>query len=464
MVTAPAAGGGFAPRTSFYAATREAWRELLRLVDNATTRCWVSVAFFVQEFEFCDGSGGKPRGFFALLQAAAERGVNVRVIFWSATFEGKGGGVETSVFADTPEHRAVCAERMPGVRVLFDPSPSRVHCHHTKSFVVDDTSMIGGINLELQPEFPTSTGEGWLPARWDNYLRIDDEAACHAHRQFFAARWNCSPGFNAGRGDVALSAADAAADRGTPWPADLAAAARTAADSVRLLANVPVGHYSRPGGAAAAGGSATTMDLSDGRAEIVEWYLETVGRAQQAVLIESTHFGHAPILRALLAAAERGVRVVYTHGPVHAPVVRREIAKFRQLYAAAGGTEAAVLAHGEAGRYTGVWWLGLALARHPNFTTLCVCDAGLPSGDAVAAIRKANGLPAMPTLAGGNTPLMLHSKLTVVDSRHFTTGSANHVDISLERTPDCGHTELNVGVSGVAATEQVRRATCCRTV
>jgi phosphatidylserine/phosphatidylglycerophosphate/cardiolipin synthase-like enzyme len=171
--------------------------------------------------------------------------------------------------------------------------------------------------------------------------------------------------------------------------------------------------------------------------------------------------GHTPILRALLDAAERGVQVVYTHGPLHAPVVRKEIAKFRALYYAAGGDTEKILA--QAGRYTEVWQLGLALSRHPNFTSLCVCDGGLRNPGAAAAVRAASGLPALPTIAGsshpgvGNTPWLLHSKLTVVDCERFTTGSANHVDISMERTQDCGHTELNDGVQGQAATREVLR-------
>ena len=272
-------------RTKLLLGTRETFGELL--IDAAQSRLWVSVAFFVPDFRFDVGGGTEHgAGFFDALQTAARRGVDVRVIFWSAVFEGKGNAeAESSVFADTAEHRSLCEQHMPACKVLFDPSPSRVHCHHQKSWICDDVSLIGGINLELQPEFPTTTGEGWLPARYDNYLRIDDAALCLEHRQFFAARWNCSPGFVPDE-HAALSEHELAAVSGDTSLAAREAhgtSAGVAKASLRLLANVVEGHYLPPA-------TAGQTDLSDGRAQIVEWYLEAIRASEHSVLVESTHF------------------------------------------------------------------------------------------------------------------------------------------------------------------------------
>ena len=63
-----------------------------------------------QGFTFGDDRGSPD--FFATLQSAAARGVDVRVIFWSAVFEGKGNAeADSAVFADTPEHRRICEEK-----------------------------------------------------------------------------------------------------------------------------------------------------------------------------------------------------------------------------------------------------------------------------------------------------------------------------------------------------------------
>jgi len=54
---------------------------------------------------------------------------------------------------------------------------------------------------------------------------------------------------------------------------------------------------------------------------------------------------------------------------------------------------------------------------------------------------------------------MLHSKLTIIDGLYFTTGSANHVDISFHSDPLNGHTEINFGISGKNAVNHVLKQT-----
>eukprot|EP00455_Lapot_gusevi_P054384 TRINITY_DN8702_c0_g1_i4.p1 TRINITY_DN8702_c0_g1~~TRINITY_DN8702_c0_g1_i4.p1 ORF type:complete len:238 (+),score=17.10 TRINITY_DN8702_c0_g1_i4:32-715(+) len=146
--------------------------------------------------------------------------------------------------------------------------------------------------------------------------------------------------------------------------------------------------------------------------------------------------GEETLMRAVLAALQRGVKVLYiynTWNTMNAILYERN--KFRQYLR---GEEAA-------GRYTALFGLVLECAAHPNFhyTTL--------------AGRLAPGTNSLHSLAeySGHTILTLHSKLTIIDGIHFTTGSANHVDISFRSDSANGHTEVNYGVTGRDATTHV---------
>merc|ERR1711916_343835 len=115
---------------------------------------------------------------------------------------------------------------------------------------------------------------------------------------------------------------------------------------------------------------------------IAEFFVERIEKAKSSVVIESTHIGHVPVLEALVAAADRGVDVVYVHGVWPTIPESKEARKFRS------GIES---------RYTRVFELTVELSQHPNVTYVTV----LAPLDAVQLIEI---LPSRANNVSGRVP------------------------------------------------------------
>jgi len=141
---------------------REAFDRIAEAVDAARRRVWVTVAFYADDFRLPDG-----RGLFELLESAAARGVDVRAVFWQPNPESAGYGRTYPI--DSPDR--------PSLKLRWDRAVGP-YCQHQKSWVVDDTGFVGGINL---------TGKAL--ERHDAYLEVNGPSASDvAHN--FVQRWN----------------------------------------------------------------------------------------------------------------------------------------------------------------------------------------------------------------------------------------------------------------------------------
>jgi cardiolipin synthase len=140
----------------------EAFGRIAEAVDAARHRVWLTVAFYGDDFHVPDG-----RGLFELLESAAARGVDVRAVFWRPNPDSINyGRTFAGPLADGSR-----------LRVRWD-SAIGPYCHHQKSWMVDDTAFVGGINL-------TAVALG----RHDAYLELNGPSASDvAHN--FVQRWN----------------------------------------------------------------------------------------------------------------------------------------------------------------------------------------------------------------------------------------------------------------------------------
>jgi cardiolipin synthase len=131
-------------------------------VDAARERVWLTVAFYADDFHLPDG-----RGLFELLESAAARGVDVRALFWRPNPDSINyGRVFDGPLADGSRLKA-----------RWD-SAVGPYCHHQKSWMVDDTAFVGGINLTAK-----------ALERHDAYLEVNGPSAADvAHN--FVQRWN----------------------------------------------------------------------------------------------------------------------------------------------------------------------------------------------------------------------------------------------------------------------------------
>lgn len=141
---------------------REAFGRIAEAVDAARERVWLTVAFYADDFHVPDG-----RGLFDLLESAAARGVDVRALFWRPN-------------PDSINYGRVFDGPLAGgsrLKVRWD-SAVGPYCHHQKSWMVDDTGFVGGINLTAK-----------ALERHDAYLEVNGPSAIDvAHN--FVQRWN----------------------------------------------------------------------------------------------------------------------------------------------------------------------------------------------------------------------------------------------------------------------------------
>ena len=164
-----------------------AFRRICEAVESARASAWLTVAFLDREVQMPDGRGS----FFDVLDRAAARGVDVRVIFWRHTLlEQLQPGTH---FSGTEEERAWLAARGSRFLARWDQAEGR-YCQHQKSWLVDaglpgETAFIGGINLNqssvVPPGHPAARGRN----THDVYVEVEGPAASDVHHNF-VQRWN----------------------------------------------------------------------------------------------------------------------------------------------------------------------------------------------------------------------------------------------------------------------------------
>lgn len=139
-----------------------AFGRIAEAVDAARERVWLTVAFYADDFHLPD-----ERGLFELLENAVARGVDVRALFWRPN-------PDSINYGRTFAGPLAAGSRL---KARWD-SAVGPYCHHQKSWMVDDTAFVGGINLTAK-----------ALERHDAYLEVNGPSATDvAHN--FVQRWN----------------------------------------------------------------------------------------------------------------------------------------------------------------------------------------------------------------------------------------------------------------------------------
>eukprot|EP01119_Soliformovum_irregulare_P021591 TRINITY_DN7220_c0_g1_i1.p1 TRINITY_DN7220_c0_g1~~TRINITY_DN7220_c0_g1_i1.p1 ORF type:complete len:366 (+),score=59.54 TRINITY_DN7220_c0_g1_i1:513-1610(+) len=194
------------------------------------------------------------------------------------------------------------------------------------------------------------------------------------------------------------------------------------------------------------------FDIWNGEASILAQYEIAIKSAKRSIYIENQHIAHPHLLQLIIEALDRGVMVTYM-----VPGFR-----FEQYL---NPTLATIAAHtigksfGSMVRYLDGWFRWMS--PPPRHQTLCG-ESPISSESQYANVFL-EILPKMAShprcfLGGLIVPdshyqsLYIHSKIMIVDDEWFTCGSANLVDLSLERD----HTELNASVWSRDAAKSLR--------
>ncbi|WP_123688862.1 phospholipase D-like domain-containing protein [Allostella humosa] len=249
-----------------------AFRRIGAAVEAARHAVWVTVAFVDPHRALPDRLGS----VFDLLDRAAARGLDVRVLFWRPNPESAGYG---QVFAGTAADRALLADRRSGWRARWDRAPGGA-CHHQKSWLVDagqasEIAFVGGINLTAG--LAGVPGHAGPDQQHDAYLELAGPSARDVHHNF-ADRWNRAASEPDGR-----------------WPDG---------------EDPPMALPGAPGPARGDSLAQVQRNLPGAERTILEQYCLAITAAQRTIYIENQALPAAPVAAVLAEALDRGVTVV----------------------------------------------------------------------------------------------------------------------------------------------------------
>jgi phosphatidylserine/phosphatidylglycerophosphate/cardiolipin synthase-like enzyme len=361
-----------------------AFRRICEAIDSAQHSVWGTVAFMHPEFRMPDGRGD----LFAVLARAAERGLDVRVIYWR-TDAIPGVDLE-SVFVGNAAHRAMLGERGGKLRARWDRAQD-LFCQHQKSWLIDagrerEIAFVGGMNLN--PASVVAPGHAGRDHghMHDLYLELAGPCATDVHHNF-VQRWN--------------EASERGADDGC-WPnathaRDLPFPTRASSAAGDVLAQVQrtvrAGLYED--GTATPGGTAFAIEQGD--LSIYEQYGKAIAAARSYVYLENQALAQPETVEALHDALGRGVDVT-----VLVPADAQPFFKQRRKQPEAQAF---------------MERLG-ALGEHDRFAL-----AGIAAPDPAGTLRD----------------IYVHAKAALIDDTWATIGSCNVTPRSF-----FGHTEMNV--------------------
>jgi cardiolipin synthase A/B len=159
------------------------FRRIGEAIDEAQHSVWLTVAFYAPDFQMPDERGS----LFDVLDRAAARGLDVRVIFWRPNPEYVAGG---RTFPGSSADHDLLRARGSTFRVRWDRAHGH-YLHHQKSWLIDagnhaEAAFVGRINLTSQAVGAPGHPEGH---RHDINVEISGPAATDVHHSF-VQRWN----------------------------------------------------------------------------------------------------------------------------------------------------------------------------------------------------------------------------------------------------------------------------------
>jgi cardiolipin synthase A/B len=359
-----------------------AFRHICETIECAKSSVWVTVAFMWDSFEMPDGRGSA----LEVLERAAQRGLDVRVIFWRPDEET--ASHRKNAFWGAPEHFALLRDRFPGISIRWD----RAHpgfCQHQKTWIIDagtnqSTAVVGGINLN--PNSMAVPGHVGEIRNHDVHAAMSGPSVADVHHNF-VQRWNEASERDAPDGTWGPRGRD-----DLPFPATIPESQERA--TVQVQRTTHAGRYRN--NAPAPG--FRSSDIAAGERTIFDQYISGIRSARHGIYIENQYLEVGEIVDELKAALERGAEVVAVlpADPMLAPNAY-EASDRRRFHEARS-----------------------ALARFENFTLAGIAGT---------------------TERGERAPVYVHSKLIIVDDEWMSVGSCN-----LHRYSLFGNGELNAAV------------------
>ena len=358
-----------------------AFRRICEAIEAARHSVWVTVTFMWAGVQMPDGRGAP----LDVLGQAAQRGIDVRVIFWRPDAQTK--SLERNAFWGSPAQLELLRERYPKLSVRWDRAEPGF-CQHQKTWLIDagedsQCAFTGGINLN--PHSMVAMGHSGEGQNHDAYLELRGPAVADVHHNF-VQRWNeaserhAPDGCHGERRKLELKFP-------TALPEEHGAV------TVQIQRTTHPNRYRH--GPAPVGG--VPFEIAQGERTNLDQYLLMIQSAQRTIYIENQAIEVLEVLDALRQALERGVEVLLV------------MPASRDLLPDVPTAEPHAFAAARA-----------ALGGFDGFTLAGIAGIGDD---------------------GQRKPVHVHSKLMLVDDAWATVGSAN-----LHRWSLFGNGELNAAI------------------
>jgi cardiolipin synthase len=359
------------------------FRRIGEAIDEAKRSVWLTVAYYASDFRMPDGRGS----LFDVLDRAAVRGLDVRVIFWRPNPESPRGSIG-STFEGTRTDHDLLRARESRFRARWDRAHGQ-YLHHQKSWLIDagmpsEVAFVGGINLTARAVGAPGHREGH---RHDAYVEVSGPSATDVHHNF-VQRWNEAS-------ERALDDGRWGHDADDQLPFPTRPSGSRGRSVVQIQRNLHAGRY--VDGHASPGGS--PYDIAEGERTIFDQYLLAIGAAREAIYIENQAVPIPPIASAIEEALQRGVDVVIlvpAQPEAHVREARQDPSR-------------------------GVLFDRVArLGRYDRFSLVGI---------------------AAQSAGGERRDVYVHGKVMLIDDKWTTIGSCNLHSNSLS-----GHTEMNASI------------------
>ena len=354
-----------------------AFSRICEAVEGSRVSVWFTVTFMWPTFEMPDGRGST----FDVLDRAAARGIDVRVIFWRPDEET--AWLRRNAFWGSPEHFDLLNRRRSGVKIRWD----RAHpgfCQHQKCWLIDggtetETAFVGGINLN--PHSMVKPGHHGEEHNHDVFVELAGPSTVDVHHNF-VQRWN-----EASERLAQDGCWGAGSEVGLPFPSRVPDERGSAV--VQVQRTMHAGRYldceTSPGG--------VSFDIASGEESNFHQYCAAISAARRSIYIENQYVDVPEIVDRLHCALKRGVDVVLLM-PAK-PDVSSQLSAERRAFLKAR----------------------TRLGTYPNFMLAGIAGIGVD---------------------GRRKPIYVHAKLMLIDDEWATVGSCN-----LHRFSLFGNGEVN---------------------
>lgn len=342
-----------------------AFTRICEAIETAQQSVWLTIAYLYPDFVMPGGRGS----LFDVLDRAAARGLDVRVIFWRTD------SPDEIHFHGTADDHAMLTKRGSRFRARWDRAQKN-YCQHQKSWLVDagcicETAFVGGINLDAPSSSPRGHGGRDGAHTHDVYVELRGPSASDVHHNF-VQRWNEASERNIPHGSYPADQTDTLL-----FPETVSA--KAGQTRVQIQRTIRQGQYAN----VTASPDGRQINIADGERSVIEQYLAAIDAARDGIYIEDQYIASPDIVTRLLEALTRGVDVIFVAPATPERKVREARAdpKTKPFFD----------------------YLG-SLGKYPNFTL-----AGI----------------AAPQSDGTLHDIYVHAKIMLVDDYWATIGSCN---------------------------------------